>query len=168
LFDAVSKTAAGLLLAYHDRSDGGLFVPPAKWPLPPHCGVSLDLDGLCYDPLMATSMAEKKPNLLGRARFRNIVRALFNEELGALIQIRRADREQVTPILRACGVPVPLRRHMNEWDEIRVTRNAKRVLREKRVDLQRAWSETSYQMQATARQPGAVPSRNTTAFSTCR
>jgi hypothetical protein len=39
---------------------------------------------------------------------------------------------------------------MNEWDEIRVTRNAKRVLREKRVDLQRAWSETSYQMQACA------------------
>jgi phosphoribosylformylglycinamidine synthase len=37
---------------------------------------------------------------------------------------------------------------MNEWDEIRVTRNAKRVLREKRVDLQRAWSETSFQMQA--------------------
>jgi hypothetical protein len=36
---------------------------------------------------------------------------------------------------------------LNEWDEIRVTRNAKRVLREKRVDLQRAWSETSYQMQ---------------------
>jgi phosphoribosylformylglycinamidine synthase len=37
---------------------------------------------------------------------------------------------------------------MNEWDEIRVTRNARRVLREKRADLQRAWSETSYQMQS--------------------
>ncbi|MGA8880766.1 MAG: phosphoribosylformylglycinamidine synthase subunit PurQ, partial [Azonexus sp.] len=45
---------------------------------------------------------------------------------------------------------------MNEWDEIRVTRNAKRVLREKRVDLQRAWSETSYQMQAMRDNPGCA------------
>ena len=45
---------------------------------------------------------------------------------------------------------------MNEWDEIRVTRNAKRVLREKRVDLQRAWSETSYQMQAMRDNPSCA------------
>jgi phosphoribosylformylglycinamidine synthase len=93
------------------------------------------------------------------------VRALFNEELGALIQIRRADREKVTPILRACGVPYHFVGTLNEWDEIRVTRNAKRVLREKRVDLQRAWSETSYQMQACAT-TRAAPSRNSTASST--
>ena len=76
-----------------------------------------------------------------------MVKVLFNEELGALIQIRRDDRAQVTPILRACGVPYHFVGTLNDWDEIRVTRNAKRVLREKRVDLQRAWSETSYQMQ---------------------
>jgi phosphoribosylformylglycinamidine synthase len=72
---------------------------------------------------------------------------LFNEELGALIQIRRDDRAQVTPILRACVCLTTFVGTLNDWDEIRVTRNAKRVLREKRVDLQRAWSKTSYQMQ---------------------
>ena len=45
---------------------------------------------------------------------------------------------------------------LNEWDEIRITRNAKRVLREKRVDLQRAWSETSYQMQTMRDNPSCA------------
>ncbi len=150
LFDAVQKlNSDGLLLAYHDRSDGGLFVAACEMAFASRRGVSLDLDGLCFDAAaLDVDGAEKRPDLMAGRDFENIVRALFNEELGALIQIRRADREKVTPILRACGVPYHFVGTMNEWDEIRVTRNAKRVLREKRVDLQRAWSETSFQMQA--------------------
>jgi phosphoribosylformylglycinamidine synthase len=150
LFDAVQKlNREGLLLAYHDRSDGGLFVAACEMAFATRRGVSLDLDGICYDAGAGdVDGSEKLTNLLAGRDFEHIVRALFNEELGALIQIRRADREQVTPILRACGVPYHFVGTLNEWDEIRVTRNAKRVLREKRVDLQRAWSETSYQMQA--------------------
>ncbi len=150
LFDAVQKlNSDGLLLAYHDRSDGGLFVAACEMAFASRRGVSLDLDGLCFDAAaLDVDGAEKRPDLMAGRDFENIVRALFNEELGALIQIRRADREKVTPILRACGVPSHFVGTMNEWDEIRVTRNAKRVLREKRVDLQRAWSETSFQMQA--------------------
>ena len=149
LFDAVQKlNRDGLLLAYHDRSDGGLFVAACEMAFASRRGVSLDLDGICYDAGAGdVDGSEKLPHLLAGRDFENIVRALFNEELGALIQIRRADREKVTPILRACGVPYHFVGHLNEWDEIRVTRNAKRVLREKRVDLQRAWSETSYRMQ---------------------
>ncbi len=131
--------------------------PPAKWPSPRRRGVSLDLDGICYDAGAGdVDGSEKLTNLLAGRDFENIVRALFNEELGALIQIRRADREKVTPILRALRVPYHFVGTMNEWDEIRVTRNAKRVLREKRVDLQRAWSETSYQMQAMRDNPSCA------------
>jgi phosphoribosylformylglycinamidine synthase len=158
LFDAVQKlNRAGLLLAYHDRSDGGLFVAACEMAFASRRGVSLDLDGLCFDAAtLDVDGAEKRPDLLAGRDFEHIVRALFNEELGALIQIRRADREKVTPILRACGVPYHFVGTLNEWDEIRVTRNAKRVLREKRVDLQRAWSETSYQMQAMRDNPSCA------------
>lgn len=158
LFDAVQKlNSDGLLLAYHDRSDGGLFVAACEMAFASRRGVSLDLDGLCFDAAaLDVDGAEKRPDLLAGRDFENIVRALFNEELGALIQIRREDREKVTPILRACGVPYHFVGTLNEWDEIRVTRNAKRVLREKRVDLQRAWSETSYQMQAMRDNPSCA------------
>ena len=158
LFDAVQKlNRDGLLLAYHDRSDGGLFVAACEMAFATRRGVSLDLDGICYDAGAGdVDGSEKRPDLLAGRDFENIVRALFNEELGALIQIRRTDREKVTPILRACGVPYHFVGTMNEWDEIRVTRNAKRVLREKRVDLQRAWSETSYQMQAMRDNPSCA------------
>jgi len=158
LFDAVQKlNREGMLLAYHDRSDGGLFVAACEMAFASRRGVSLDLDGICYDAGAGdVDGSEKLTNLLAGRDFENIVRTLFNEELGALIQIRRADREKVTPILRACGVPYHFVGTLNEWDEIRVTRNAKRVLREKRVDLQRAWSETSYQMQAMRDNPSCA------------
>jgi phosphoribosylformylglycinamidine synthase len=158
LFDAVQKlNRDGLLLAYHDRSDGGLFVAACEMAFASRRGVSLDLDGLCYDAGAGdVDGSEKRPDLLAGRDFENIVRALFNEELGALIQIRRADREKVTAVLRALRVPYHFVGHLNEWDEIRVTRNAKRVLREKRVDLQRAWSETSYQMQTLRDNPSCA------------
>jgi phosphoribosylformylglycinamidine (FGAM) synthase-like enzyme len=85
----------GLLLAYHDRSDGGLFVAACEMAFATRRGVSLDLDGLCYDAGAGdVDGSEKLTNLLAGRDFENIVRALFNEELGALIQIRRADREK--------------------------------------------------------------------------
>jgi phosphoribosylformylglycinamidine synthase len=151
-FGAIQQLAAAdLLLAYHDRSDGGLFAAVAEMAFAAHCGVSLDMDGLCYDPLMAdVDGNEKKPNLLGGRSFEILVRALFNEELGAVVQIRRSDREQVMTVLRASGLGAcsSFVGYPNPWDEVRVIRNAKAVLREKRVDLQRAWSETSYRMQS--------------------
>ncbi len=158
LFDAVQQlNRQGMLLAYHDRSDGGLFVAACEMAFASRRGVSLDLDGICYDAGAGdVDGSEKLTDLLAGRDFENIVRALFNEELGALIQVRRADREKVTPILRACGVPYHFVGTLNEWDEIRVTRNARRVLREKRVDLQRAWSETSYQMQAMRDNPSCA------------
>jgi phosphoribosylformylglycinamidine synthase len=134
--------AAGLLLAYHDRSDGGLFAAACEMAFAGHCGVSLNLDTLCYDPLMNDADGlERKPELAS-GRFRDrVMGALFAEELGALLQIRRDDRAKVTQVLRAHGLAACSHTvgELNTADEIRVWRNAKPLLKEKRADLQRAW-----------------------------
>ncbi len=149
-FNAIQQlNRDGLLLAYHDRSDGGLFAAACEMAFAAHCGLTLDMDGICYDPLLGdVDGAEKRPDLLSGRTFETLMRALFNEELGALVQIRRSDREKVTAALRAADLPYHFVGYPNMSDEIRVVRNAKKVLRETRVDLQRAWSETSYLMQS--------------------
>ncbi|MBK7134686.1 MAG: phosphoribosylformylglycinamidine synthase [Rhodocyclales bacterium] len=149
-FAAIQElNAAGLLLAYHDRSDGGLFAAACEMAFAGHCGVSLNLDTLCWDPLMNDADGlERKPEMVdGRFRDR-LFGALFAEELGALLQICRDDRAQVMQVLRnhglaACSHTVG---ELNTADEIRVWRNARPLLKEKRVELQRAWMETSYQI----------------------
>ncbi|MRD73616.1 phosphoribosylformylglycinamidine synthase [Rhodocyclus tenuis] len=151
-FAAIRKLAGdGLLLAYHDRSDGGLFAAAAEMAFAAHCGVTLDMDGLCYDPLANdVDGAERKPELMAGRADERLLRALFNEELGAVVQIRRADRDAVLAILRGAGLGAATHfiGHPNAADELRVVRNAKAVFAEKRVELQRAWSETSYRMQS--------------------
>ena len=150
-FTAVRQLAAGdLLLAYHDRSDGGLFVTLCEMAFAAHCGVSIDTDLLAYDALANdVDGNEKRPDLLSGRSFEKLMRALFSEELGAVVQIRRRQRSAVMGILRAAGlgsctqfIGVP-----NRWDQIRIIRNAKAVLSESRIELQRAWSETSFHMQ---------------------
>ncbi len=138
------------LLAYHDRSDGGLLAAVCEMAFAAHCGVSLNTDGLCYDPLINdVDGNEKRPNLLGGRSFEMLMRALFNEELGAVIQIRRRDRQVVMAVLRAAGLGACTQfiGAPNAWDRLRIIRNAKAVFDEPRVDVQRAWSETSYRMQ---------------------
>jgi phosphoribosylformylglycinamidine synthase len=113
-----------------------------------HVGVSLNLDGLCYDPLMNdVDGMERFPQISGRLRER-MMAALFNEELGAVLQIRRADRETVMAALRAAGLGkgTHLIGTTNEADEVRVWRNAKLAFGAKRSELQQAWSEVSLQI----------------------
>ena len=149
-FAAVQElNASNLLLAYHDRSDGGFFAAACEMAFAGHCGVSLNLDTLCYDPLMNDADGlERKPELAS-GRFRDrVMGALFAEELGALLQIRRDDRNRVMQVLRAHGLAACSHTvgELNTADEIRVWRNARPLLKEKRVDLQRAWTETSFQI----------------------
>ncbi|MBE7422666.1 MAG: phosphoribosylformylglycinamidine synthase [Zoogloeaceae bacterium] len=149
-FAAIQElNAASLLLAYHDRSDGGLFACACEMAFAGHCGVSLNLDTLCWDPLMNDADGlERKPELAS-GRFRDrVMGALFAEELGALLQIRRDDRAQVMQVLRNHGLAACSHNvgELNTADEVRVWRNAKPLLKEKRVDLQRAWTETSFQI----------------------
>jgi phosphoribosylformylglycinamidine synthase len=138
----------GKILAYHDRSDGGLWATVCEMSFCSHVGVSLNLDGLCYDPLMNdVDGMERFPQITGRLRDR-MVTALFNEELGAVLQIRRTDREAVMAFLRSAGLgkAIHLIGTTNAQDEIRVWRNAKLAFGAKRSELQQAWSEVSFQI----------------------
>ncbi|MBI4755304.1 MAG: phosphoribosylformylglycinamidine synthase [Betaproteobacteria bacterium] len=140
----------GLLLAYHDRSDGGLFATACEMAFASHCGVSINLDTIAWDPLLAdVDGLEKRPDTV-RGRFTDrVFAALFAEELGAVVQIRRADRSRVMEVLRAAGLGA--HSHFigepNGADEVRVWRNAKRVFSGTRAGLQRIWAQTSFEIQ---------------------
>ncbi|WP_310452302.1 phosphoribosylformylglycinamidine synthase [Sulfuritalea sp.] len=138
----------GKILAYHDRSDGGLFAAICEMSFASHVGVSLNLDGLCYDPLMNdVDGSERFPQIAGRLRDR-IIAALFTEELGAVLQIRLADRSAVMQVLRDAGLGACSHAigTTNTADAIRIWRNAKAVFAAHRNELQRTWSETSFQI----------------------
>ena len=127
-----SLAGADLLLAYHDRSDGGLFAALAEMAFAAHCGITLDLDALC----------DGSPEA--------VLGALFSEELGAVLQIRRSERERVLALLGSAGLAdcTKLIGAPNSRDKLSFTRQGKTLFCEKRVDLQRAWSETSYRLQS--------------------
>jgi len=138
----------GKILSYHDRSDGGLFATVCEMSFASHVGVSLNLDGLCYDPLMNdVDGSERFPQIAGRLRDR-VIAALFNEELGAVLQIRLADRAAVMQALRDAGLGACTHAigTTNTADAVRIWRNAKAVFAAHRNELQRTWSETSFQI----------------------
>ena len=139
----------GLLLAYHDRSDGGLFACLCEMAFAGHLGVTLNLDVLSYDPLAHDVEGnERHPELMHGRDFERVLAALFAEELGAVIQVRTEDRAPVLQRLADAGLYALLVGAPNAKDEIRLIRNAKPVFVEKRVDLQRCWSEVSYRLQS--------------------
>ena len=152
-FDAIQALAAeGLLLAYHDRSDGGLFAAACEMAFAGHCGVTLSLDAIAFDAAADDVDAFKRDSetqLAGRMNDLALA-ALFAEELGALLQIRAAERTRVMDALRLAGLGecTHVVGQPNARDELRITRNAKPVFAEQRAALQRAWSEVSYRMQA--------------------
>ena len=117
-----------------------------------HCGVTLNLDPLTFDASSDDVDAFKRnadEQLAGRAR-ELVLAALFNEELGAVIQIRSRDRTSVMQALREAGLGEcsHIIGQLNARDEIRVTRNGRPVYLNKRDHTQRTWSESTYRMQA--------------------
>ena len=151
-FNAIQKLSKeNLLLAYHDRSDGGLFATVCEMAFAGRCGVTVNLDALVFDQWTDNVDGFKRANeeqLAGRVR-ECALQAVFAEELGAVLQIRAADRTRVMDLLRSfdLGNMSLVIGHVNPRDEIAFMRNARPLLKEKRVELQCAWSETSFRMQ---------------------
>ncbi|MCU7943301.1 MAG: phosphoribosylformylglycinamidine synthase [Candidatus Thiodiazotropha sp. (ex Cardiolucina cf. quadrata)] len=117
-----------LILAYHDRSDGGLFTTICEMAFAGRCGVSVEIDDLGDDDLAI----------------------LFSEELGAVIQVPHRDTDEVLKMLSddglgRCSHVIGI---LNGDDRIEFTRAGKKVLSATRVEFQQAWSETTRQMQA--------------------
>ncbi|MHB1144338.1 MAG: phosphoribosylformylglycinamidine synthase [Thiobacillus sp.] len=151
-FDTVQMlNAAGKLLAYHDRSDGGLFAALAEMAFAGHCGVDLDIDELCIDQIRHEVEDEglPEPETLGEPGYSaRIFNVLFNEEAGAVLQIRRADTQAVMQAFFDAGLRGEFYAigQPNALDRVRVLREGKPILDEARTDLQRAWARTSYEM----------------------
>ncbi|HQN42188.1 MAG TPA: phosphoribosylformylglycinamidine synthase subunit PurQ, partial [Pseudomonadales bacterium] len=122
---------AGLLLAYHDRSDGGLFVTLAEMAFAARTGLRIELDRLI----------KREDELLP---------ALFAEELGAVIQLRDSDREAVTRLLeqhQLLALTHPVASVASDgWLEIRHQGHC--LYRQRRSRLQQLWAETSHRIQA--------------------
>ena len=138
------------ILAYHDRSDGGLFTTLCEMAFAGHVGVTINLDQLCFDVLANdVDGYELKQEILNGRFLEHIISVLFNEELGAVIQIKTEHRYDFMKTASEAGLRdiCFVIGSLNSKDEVRFLRNNKPVFSEKRTDLHRAWSETSYEMQ---------------------
>ncbi|MCD8523187.1 MAG: phosphoribosylformylglycinamidine synthase [Saccharospirillaceae bacterium] len=119
------------LLAYHDRADGGLFATLTEMAFAAHCGVDISMDLLAEDEA-------------------GLAAALFAEELGAVLQVRRDDLEEVLTQFEAAGLGdcTAVIGKPNFDDQITFSFQDEEFLSESRVTWQRLWSQTSYEMQA--------------------
>jgi phosphoribosylformylglycinamidine synthase len=146
--------ADGKLLAYHDRSDGGLWATVCEMAFAGHLGVSLNVDLLVTESDgIADSRAEYGDSKNWAAQVserRNALTlaALFNEELGAVIQVPTAERDAVMAVLRAHG----LSKHAhaigkpNERGVVEVWRDAKAIFSASLRDLHQTWDEVSWRI----------------------
>ncbi len=138
------------LLAYHDRSDGGLFTTLCEMAFAGRSGLSINVDILTMEGEHASDWGDSK-NWAGQiAERRNemTLRALFNEELGAVIQVRADQKSDVMNVLRSydLGACSHIIGKPNDRDAIEFTRDAKIIFSQPRVELQRLWSETSWRI----------------------
>ena len=117
--------STGLVLAYHDRSDGGVIVALLEMAFAGHVGLDID--------------ADSEGDLLA---------GLFAEELGAVVQVRAADTANVIGVLNAHGLAAFVVGRPSADDAITVRRGHDVVFRETRVALERAWSETTWLLQS--------------------
>ncbi|MCL4109987.1 UNVERIFIED_CONTAM: hypothetical protein GTU68_038204 [Idotea baltica] len=116
------------LLAYHDRSDGGLLATVTEMAFAGHTGISIDVDKL----------------------HGNVLESLFNEELGAVIQIRQSDLAPVMETLSKnnlanCSHNIG---SLNTSDEIVISKSGNTIYNNSRSNLHKIWTETSYRLQA--------------------
>jgi phosphoribosylformylglycinamidine synthase len=138
------------LLAYHDRSDGGLLASIAEMAFAAHCGVSINVDMIAIDAIQEPDYGDAKnwaEQVSGR-RHEQTMRALFNEELGAVIQVRRVDRDAVFAVLRKLNLSAfsHVIGKPNTNGRLEIWRDAKNIFAEPRETLQKMWTNTSYQI----------------------
>ncbi|SHO54690.1 phosphoribosylformylglycinamidine synthase [Vibrio quintilis] len=116
------------LIAYHDKGDGGLFVTLAEMAFAGHCGLNVDITALGEDALAA----------------------LFNEELGAVIQVRNDDMDTVLVALAANGLGdcSHVIGQVEASDQLVIRQGETTLLSRSRTELRTVWAETTYQMQA--------------------
>ena len=163
LVNAVNALRAdGKLLAYHDRSDGGLLAAAAEMAFAGHVGVALNMDMLITEGDGITdSRADfgDAKNWAGQVSARReelTLKALFSEELGVLLQVRTAERNGVMQVLREHGLSKhshfvgktrPVSSTMDEGKgKLQVWRDTKKVFDASLADLHQVWDSVSWQI----------------------
>lgn len=120
--------AEGAIVAYHDRADGGLASTAAEMMFASRLGMTLDLTSLTKDA--------------------DLFAALFNEELGALMQVPADKVERVVEVMREAGLTSICHfvGEVTKDDTLTIKANDAEVAKLARVDLQKAWTEVSWQI----------------------
>ena len=131
------------LLAYHDRSDGGLFATLAEMAFAGRVGLNVDLTSLVANQADVNEAS---------------IRALFNEELGAVIQIAKQDVAAAEALFKAAALPWHTVATIGSDEKIVIRNQAGIVLEQTRADLQRAWQETSHAIQRLRDNPACADS----------
>lgn len=144
-FDALSQLhEEDVVLAYHDRSDGGLLTTVAEMMFAGRCGVDISIDELAKD--FTTSEA---------------LEALFSEELGAVFQIRKSDERKFRRCFATCGPPPGLLKKIGyvrptSKPSLIVRHGASTLIDLDRAQMQQWWSTTSYEMQKLRDNPASA------------
>lgn len=151
-FDALAQLhESGVVLAYHDRSDGGLLTTIAEMMFAGRCGVDLMMDEIAKSGSLA-----------------DITEALFNEELGAVFQIRAKDESNFKRCFATCGPPPGLikkcgavlpatKQHLT----VRYGHVTPFVTLD-RAEMQQWWTKTSFEMQKLRDNPACAESEYAT------
>lgn len=128
----------GIVLAYHDRSDGGLFTTLVEMAFAGRCGIDIDLGRL------HNFSSDRQ----------SIIETLFNEELGAVFQVRKKDETRFMGAFASCGPPKYLIQAIGtvatgsrSKQKITFRHHNKKLYDVPRAELQRKWAATSYHMQ---------------------
>ena len=126
----------GLIVAYHDRSDGGAIITLLEMAFASHCGLDIESS----EPLSE----------------------LFNEELGCVIQVSKANKPEVLNALETVGLKDCAHHiaNINQSDNISIYQQDKLVFNEKRVNLHNYWSSTSFEISKLRDNPICAESEN--------
>ena len=154
--------AKGQILAYHDRSDGGLLAAAAEMAFAGHVGVALNVDMLVTEGDGITdSRADHgdAKNWAGQVSARRdelTLKALFNEELGVVLQVRTAERSAVMQTLREHGLSKhthvigktrPVQSTIQKGvGELSIWRDTQEVFAAKLEDLHQVWDSVSWKI----------------------
>ena len=164
--------AQGKLLAYHDRGDGGLWATVAEMAFAGHTGVSLNIDMLVTegdgisDSRAETGDSKNWAGQVGERRNELTLKALFNEELGVVLQVRTAERDATMQVLREHG----LSKHSHvigkpilsgsAKGELQVWRDAKEIFKAPLQQLHQAWDEVSWRIAQLRDNPACADSEH--------
>jgi phosphoribosylformylglycinamidine synthase len=161
LVSAVNELrAAGKLLAYHDRGDGGLWATACEMAFAGHMGVALNVDMLVQE--VEEGDVKNWTQQVSARRDELTLKALFSEELGVVLQVATADRDAALQVLRAHG----LSKHShvvgkpNASGQVEVWRDAKKIFGAPLTQLHKSWDEVSWRIAQLRDNPACADSEH--------